>query len=203
MYDSFPIQIGWRLSVKKIDTFFERNEDARGFKFDVDSKGNVFIVEMVLAEYASVVSRLKKFFEVPNGGVIFNPPIDIVGSAGKKNSFELLRLIINLIIFSYPIIAHYRPNGRGYPSASDITICPSLPMPPKPPVPPPPRHKRCTLPILRRRAAPRTSRHLEIPPVGQCVGSVILDFFFPNFSWSYYKSIVIIYIGKTSCTNDV
>jgi hypothetical protein len=96
-----PIQIGWNLSVKKIDTFFER-QDTRGFKFDIDSRGNVSIVEMEKAEHFAVVKRLDKYFEVPNGGVADNPPIEVYSNSGKKNSFRLLRLVISFIIFSCP-----------------------------------------------------------------------------------------------------
>jgi len=88
--------------VEKIDTFFER-QDTRGYKFDIASKGNVFIVEMEKAEHASVVARLQKYFEVPNGGVADNPPIDVLGASGKINSFGLLSLVISFITFSYPI----------------------------------------------------------------------------------------------------
>src|SRR5213080_2869420 len=105
MYDSLPIQIGWNLSVKKIDNFFERH-DTSGYKFDIDSRGNVFIVEMETAEHAFVVARLQEYFKVPNGGVVDDPPIDVVGASSKKNSFELHRLIISFIIFSNSIIAH-------------------------------------------------------------------------------------------------
>src|SRR2546430_3295886 len=87
-YDSLPIQIGWNLSVEKIDTFFEHH-DTRGYKFDIDSRGNVFIVEMKKAEYFMAVNQLQRYFEVPNGGVIINPPIDVTCNAGRKNSFGL------------------------------------------------------------------------------------------------------------------
>ncbi|RHZ90263.1 hypothetical protein Glove_1g48 [Diversispora epigaea] len=136
---SFPIQIGWNLSVKKIDTFFERH-DTRGYKFDIDSKGNVFIVEMESDEHAFVVARLQKYFEVPNGGVADDPPIDVAGAS-----------------------AHYKPRGRGFPSAPDVAIFPGLNIIPPPPVPTRARRRR-RLPMLRPRRR-RTSRHNEIPPV--------------------------------------
>ncbi len=69
--------------MKKIDTFFERH-DTRGYKFDIDPKGNVFIVEMEIAEHGIVVARLQDCFKVPNRGVIYDPPIDALGSVGKK-----------------------------------------------------------------------------------------------------------------------
>ena len=72
--------------MEKIDTFFERH-DTRGYKFDIDLKGNVFVVDMKSDEHASVVSLLQDYFKVPNGGVIYNPPINVMGSPGKKKSF--------------------------------------------------------------------------------------------------------------------
>ncbi|GBC00277.1 hypothetical protein RclHR1_00380045 [Rhizophagus clarus] len=119
---------------EKIDNFFE-SHDTRGYKFDIDSSGNVFIVEM---------DQLFHDFKVPNGGVVDDPPIDVLGALG-----------------------HYRPRGGGNPAPFDIAISPNLNIIPKPPVPPL-RHtrRRCTLPMLRRRrTAPRISRHREIPPV--------------------------------------
>ena len=88
--------------MKKIDTFFERH-DTRGYKFDIDSRGNIFIVEMEKDEHASVVGQLQIYFGVPNGAIIDNRPIDVLGSSGKKNSFESLSLVISFITFSYPI----------------------------------------------------------------------------------------------------
>ncbi|CAI2162339.1 12590_t:CDS:2 [Funneliformis geosporum] len=73
---SLPIQIGWNLSVEKIDTFFER-QDTCGYKFDIDPRGKVFIVEMEISEHNFVVERLKDYFKVHNGGVVYDPPIDV------------------------------------------------------------------------------------------------------------------------------
>ncbi|CAG8489220.1 6375_t:CDS:2 [Gigaspora rosea] len=155
-HDSLPIQIGWNLSVKKIDSFFE-SQDTRGYKFEIDPKGNVFIVEMEGTVHCSVVKRLTKYFDVPNGAEADDPPIDVMGAASKKNSFGSLSLVISFIIFSCPIIEHYQPNGAGTPSAPDIAIYPGLTVVPIPPIPAPPPP--------RRFRSPRPSRHLEIPPV--------------------------------------
>ncbi|CAG8486875.1 1093_t:CDS:2 [Racocetra fulgida] len=76
----FAIQIGWNLSVKKIDAFFEC-QDTRGYKFDTNPRGNVFIVKIEKDEHASVIARLQKYFEVPNGGVTDNPLIDVLGAS--------------------------------------------------------------------------------------------------------------------------
>nr|CAG8599770.1 13692_t:CDS:2 [Entrophospora candida] len=100
-----------------MDNFFERH-DTCGYKFDIDSKGNVFIVEMKLDEYAFVVAQLQNYFEVPNGGVVGDPPIDVG--------------------------AHYQPNGGGLPSAPDVAIFPSLNIIPPSPAPAPAPAPRCT-----------------------------------------------------------
>ncbi|CAG8663532.1 7591_t:CDS:2, partial [Paraglomus brasilianum] len=81
--------IGWNLSVETIDAFFEGHETP-GYKFDIDSEGNVFIVEMEGAEHTSVIELLIDYFKIPNGGIILNAPIKV-----EINS------------------AHYRPYGRG------------------------------------------------------------------------------------------
>jgi hypothetical protein len=81
-----PLQIGWNLSLKAIDAFFERQETS-GYKFDVDSKGNAFIVEMGKAVRFSVIGLLQDYFKVPNGGNFNNPPINVVANAGKRNSY--------------------------------------------------------------------------------------------------------------------
>ena len=80
------------MSAEEIDTFFEHH-DTRGYKFDIDSRGNVFIVDMEKDEHASVVGQLQIYFGVPNGAIIDNRPIDVLGSSGKKNSFGCLVLL--------------------------------------------------------------------------------------------------------------
>ncbi|CAG8844184.1 39096_t:CDS:2, partial [Gigaspora margarita] len=100
--------------MKKINTFFE-HQNTHGYKFEINPKGNVFIVEMEKAVHRFVVAQLIKYFEVPNGGVTNNSPIDIAGSLDRKNSFRSLSLVISFIIFSCLIIAHYQLYGRGKP----------------------------------------------------------------------------------------
>ncbi|PKY22936.1 hypothetical protein RhiirB3_386814 [Rhizophagus irregularis] len=75
-------EISWNLSVEKIDTFFER-QDIREYKFDIDSRGNVFIVELKKVEHAFVIARFKNYFDVPNRDVANNPPIDVAGALNK------------------------------------------------------------------------------------------------------------------------
>jgi hypothetical protein len=96
--------------VKKIDTFFER-QDTRGYKFDIDSRGNVFIIEMEKDERGFVIKRLEKYFDVPNGGVVDNPPIDVGGSSGKKNSFGSLSLVIISRSDHYSKTSNYTPTS--------------------------------------------------------------------------------------------
>src|SRR2546421_173535 len=82
---SFPLQIGWKESVETIDAFFERHETTQ-FKFHVDSEGNVVIVEIEKAAHFATVRLLHQYFEVPNGGVFLNPPIDVMVKAGERIS---------------------------------------------------------------------------------------------------------------------
>ncbi|KAF0425643.1 hypothetical protein F8M41_006303 [Gigaspora margarita] len=91
---------------------------------------------MEKAVHGSVVAQLMRDFGVPNGGVTYNPPIDVLGS-----------------------LAHYQPNGEGKPSAPDIAIYPGLTIIPMPPIPDPPPQRRLSF------RSPRLSRHLEIPAV--------------------------------------
>ncbi|CAG8759559.1 21216_t:CDS:2, partial [Gigaspora rosea] len=104
----------WNLSVKKIDSFFEC-QDTRGYKFEIDPKGNVFIVEMENVVHASVEELLRNYFYIPNRGVIINPPINVMGSS------------------------------KGKPSAPDIAIYPGLTIIPMPPIPAPPPRSRLSI----------------------------------------------------------
>jgi len=71
--------------VETIDAFFERHETP-GYKFDIDSKGNVFIVEMEGAEHTSVIGLLIGCFIIPNGGIItLNSPIKVEINSGKNH----------------------------------------------------------------------------------------------------------------------
>ncbi|RHZ57532.1 hypothetical protein Glove_386g13 [Diversispora epigaea] len=131
-------EIGWNLSVKKIYAFFGRH-DSFGFKFEVDSKGNVFMVEMKLGVYGSVVSLLQSYFKFPNGSRIYEAPISVSCA-----------------------LAHYHPHGRGRPIAPDIAICPDLSIIPKPTPPPFLKHR-----LFYCMAHPRAPlRYLGIPSVG-------------------------------------
>ena len=70
--------------METIDAFFEGHETP-GYKFDIDSEGNVFIVEMEGAEHTSVIELLIDYFKIPNGGIILNAPIKVEINSGKNH----------------------------------------------------------------------------------------------------------------------
>ncbi|GBC47516.2 hypothetical protein GLOIN_2v1873541 [Rhizophagus irregularis DAOM 181602=DAOM 197198] len=76
--EHLPFQIGWNVSKKDYNTFFERNESTK-LKFYLENR-NVFIVAMPLPVHAAVVSMLQDFFKIPNGRVIRDPPITVLGA---------------------------------------------------------------------------------------------------------------------------
>ena len=82
MVRSLPFQIGTKVSVNHYNSFLDHNESS-GYKFHWDS-GNVYIVDMANPEHESVVIRLIKYFNLPNGGVDDDPPIDIGGQTCKR-----------------------------------------------------------------------------------------------------------------------
>lgn len=124
--------------METIDAFFEQHQTP-GYKFEVDSNGNVFIVEVEEAVHEIVVAQLNRYFDVPNGGVIVNQPIEFLVNPSKRNSYGLLGLwlVVCFIRFLYPPIAHYRPRGGKKTLVSDIAVYPSLNIIPK--LPPPQR----------------------------------------------------------------
>ena len=96
MERSLPLQIGWKEKASKIDSFFERH-DAKAYKFDIDSAGNVFIIEIRGGVHASVAVILYRFFYAPNGSVtILRPPIVIKHNTGKRFVYVIICLIIVL-----------------------------------------------------------------------------------------------------------
>lgn len=113
------------MSTKKIDNFFECNNKCR-YKFNIDTRENVFIVEIEKTEHIFVIAWLQDCFKVLNEDNVNNLPIDVGGVSSRKNSFGLLRLFISFTIFSCPIIAHYRPHRRGKLAAPNVIIYPSL-----------------------------------------------------------------------------
>ena len=79
-----PFQIGSRVAVEAYNNFLENNEST-GYKFHLEN-GNVYIVDMAGPEHEALVSRLFKYFNVPNGGIDDDSPIDIALQS-CKNSF--------------------------------------------------------------------------------------------------------------------
>ena len=79
-----PFQIGSRVSVEAYNNFLENNVST-GYKFHWDN-GDVHIVDMASPEHEAVVLRLIKYFNVPNGGVDDDPPIDIALQSCKNSS---------------------------------------------------------------------------------------------------------------------
>ncbi|CAG8537330.1 14850_t:CDS:2, partial [Cetraspora pellucida] len=110
--ENLPFQIGSKVSVKDYNTFLDRNEST-GYKFHWDS-GNVYIVDMANPDHEGAVRLLQKFFEVPNGGVIIDPPIYVGGQE-----------------------YHYDPTVIGKKLAPDIAIYPDVAYVPNPTLPHP------------------------------------------------------------------
>src|SRR4051794_16211700 len=69
-----PFQIGSRVSVKAYNNFLKRN-CSTGYKFHWDN-GDVYIVDMANPELGGIVTRLINYFNVPNGDINDDPPID-------------------------------------------------------------------------------------------------------------------------------
>ncbi|PKK61815.1 hypothetical protein RhiirC2_718158 [Rhizophagus irregularis] len=112
--NKLPFQIGSRVSVEAYNNFLENNVST-GYKFHWDN-GDVYIVDMASPEHEALVTWLFKYFNIPNGGVDDDPPIDIA-------------------LQSY----HYDPTNVRLKTAADIAICPhiTLVQPPLNPGPPP------------------------------------------------------------------
>ena len=69
MERSLPLQIGWKEKLSTIDAFFERHETLP-YKFDIDSKRNVFIVEMEGDVHSMLAMTLSYMFNAPNGAFL-------------------------------------------------------------------------------------------------------------------------------------
>ncbi|RHZ50777.1 hypothetical protein Glove_492g26 [Diversispora epigaea] len=110
---SLPFQIGTNITIKEYNTFLN-NYGSSGYKFrfklNSDKKtGIVDIVDMTTPVHEDIVSLLQDFFKVPNGGVIFRPPIKVTGQ---------------------PL--HYNPDGSGVEIAPDVAVYPSTAFVPRP-----------------------------------------------------------------------
>ena len=90
---SLPLKIGLKITIKNYNTFLE-NHGSAGYKFWFDKKtSDVFIIGMASTRHESVIHLLQNFFEVPNGGVIFDSPIIICGQPHKRIYSSLLLVI--------------------------------------------------------------------------------------------------------------
>src|SRR4051794_29615464 len=106
---SLPCRIGTKVAIKNYNTFLH-NYGSIGYKFrfnlnDDNKTGEVYIIGMALPEHEDIVSRLQKFFEVPNNGVVDDPPIIVTGQPRKRiysslSNFQIFN-ILSLFIYSY------------------------------------------------------------------------------------------------------
>ena len=99
---SLPLQIGWKEKLSTIDAFFERHETLP-YKFDIDSKRNVFIVEMEGDVHSMLAMTLSYMFNAPNGGILLDPPIQVSRNTGKIIStglFDYLSCHSSIIFIS-------------------------------------------------------------------------------------------------------
>ena len=78
---------------------------------------------MASPEHEDIVTLLQDFFKVPNGGIIFDPPIVVTGQPRK--CYSSLPLVIEFSIFLQSFhIVHHEPGGTGVEVAPDVAVCP-------------------------------------------------------------------------------
>ncbi|CAJ0634005.1 314_t:CDS:2 [Entrophospora sp. SA101] len=106
--NSLPFKIGSNISIKNYNKFLESRE-LSGYKLEYNN-GNVFIIDMCTQEHEYVVALLQDYFKIPNGGVIIDPPIIVLGQ---------------------PL--HPSPNADGLRIAPDIAVLPNEAYVPRPP----------------------------------------------------------------------
>ncbi|CAG8660029.1 6476_t:CDS:2 [Paraglomus brasilianum] len=81
---SLPLKIGSKITIKNYNTFLE-NHGSAGYKFWFDKKtSDVFIIGMASTKHEAVISLLQRYFNVPNNGVVVNPPICVYGQPRLK-----------------------------------------------------------------------------------------------------------------------
>ena len=104
---SLPLHIGTKVTIKNYNTFL-RNYGSSGYKFRFQINkdkctGEVYIIDMASPEHEDIVSRLQKFFEVPNNGVVDDPPIVVTGQPRKRiySSLPYFQYSYSLFIYSY------------------------------------------------------------------------------------------------------
>ncbi|CAH1762111.1 16530_t:CDS:2 [Entrophospora sp. SA101] len=107
---SLPYQIGSNITIKNYNTILN-NYGSEGYKFyfelNADNKtGSVYIIGMATQVHEVVVNLLQKFFEVPNRGVIYDPPILVTGQPPPDvfayPNTELVPRPVNSIIVPRP-----------------------------------------------------------------------------------------------------
>ena len=87
---SLPLKIGSKITIKNYNTFLE-NHGSAGYKFWFDKKtSDVFIIGMASTKHEAVISLLQRYFNVPNNGVVVNPPICVYGQPRKRIYSSLL-----------------------------------------------------------------------------------------------------------------
>ncbi|CAG8711939.1 8547_t:CDS:2, partial [Cetraspora pellucida] len=80
--NSLPFKIGSNISIKNHNKFLESHE-LSGYKFEYND-GNIFIIDMCTQVHEAVVALLQRYFNVPNGNEIADPPILVSGQPRKK-----------------------------------------------------------------------------------------------------------------------
>jgi hypothetical protein len=83
-----PFQIGKNISVKEYNKFLDRNESS-GYKFYLDNKKNVYIIEMAYAPHGCIVSYLQDCFKEPNNRVKLGPIMVLANLVRDFNSIPL------------------------------------------------------------------------------------------------------------------
>ncbi|EXX75129.1 hypothetical protein RirG_044470 [Rhizophagus irregularis DAOM 197198w] len=74
----FTCKIGSKITLKEYNNFLIRKESS-GYKYQRKSNGDVYVIDMSDPEISHVTYLLQRYFELANGGVFSNPPIEIHG----------------------------------------------------------------------------------------------------------------------------
>ncbi|RHZ57867.1 hypothetical protein Glove_382g29 [Diversispora epigaea] len=110
---SLPFHIGSNITIQNYNTFLN-NHGSEGYKFYFElntgnKTGSVYIIDMASHVHECVLSRLQDFFKVPNGRVVDDPPIKVIGQ---------------------PL--HFKPDGSGVEIAPDVAVYPDRAFVPRP-----------------------------------------------------------------------
>ncbi|CAG8547228.1 558_t:CDS:2 [Rhizophagus irregularis] len=96
--------IWWARIFDRLDEFLHNYP-----KFRDNTTGEVYIIDMTSAVHGDIITRLQNFFEVPNNGVVDNPPIVVTGQ-----------------------VLHYVPGGNRVETAPSACVRPDVAFVPKP-----------------------------------------------------------------------